>query len=529
MFLAISPTGDITSCQRLAGKSEFIMGNIFDNPTLALLYQSPAALRQREREQQVKAICSVCEHYAICKGGCYYNAIVSGDGVIDPLCRAYKEIYRFVRDNIMDEMESDDNISAVLTSPPEPGEHPLLRRGAYISLAGKAHPAHIADNARRILAIYELAKTNDPQTAAKNLFAAKLCGDQQVTAKMIERMQGELRNRRTSRNNCYIHVTLDCNLRCKHCYAEAGDRRGEMSTAHFETLVRQATGEKFRQIVVTGGEPLVHTERGTLLEICRRYRSKGVNLVLRTNLTGTFSDEALREIAIAFDQVVVSVDGNEQTHDERRGIGCYRNVVQNCERYAALAETTQTAGELSLACVMRATEINSEPGKSVRKLGERLGVRRVRFRPLLPLGRAAHMDEPMMCEGLLQHVPPEDLLKTPFHPLTTCGIGQNIFIKPDGSVHPCYAWCGEHTYIGNVFQNGLIAMLATPQFARLSAVSVNSIEKCQVCSYRYLCGGACRAWGNQNEINLNAAPPTCTHLQEHAQRLVDAAREYLDL
>jgi uncharacterized protein len=225
--------------------------------------------------------------------------------------------------------------------------------------------------------------------------------------------------------------------------------------------------------------------------------------------------------------VVVSVDGSEQTHDARRGAGSYENMTDNLERYVLVAASVPNAAELSLACVMAADDINGEPGQSVKSLGERLSVRRIRFRPLLPLGRASHLEAPVMCEGLAQHVSSEDMLKSTFRPLTTCGIGQNLFVRPDGGAYPCYAWCSEHTFIGDVFTDGLAVVLASPGFARLLDCSVDTIEKCRECEYRYLCGGACRARGNQAVLDVNAAPPQCDHLRQRAQKLVGAAREYV--
>lgn len=527
MFLSISPTGDIFSCQRLAGKKDFVMGNIFDRPTLATLYESKAAKTQRERERLAREHCADCGVYSICKGGCYYNALSSGDGVIDPLCEAYKEIHAFVQDRIMEEMGSPENIEAVANRPAAHGEHPLLRKGEYISLSGKTHPARMADNARRMLALYELSKTNDPRVAAENLYNQKICGDVTMTEKLLENMRADLYRNHKSRNNCYVHVTFDCNLRCGHCYAEAGESKEEMDTGHFEQIVSQAVTEKFRQIVVTGGEPLVHSQRGVLLEICQRHRGKGTNLVLRTNLTGEFTENDFKTLARAFDQVVVSVDGSEETHDARRGAGTYSNMTHNLEEYTRISAAIGGAAELSLACVMGSADINREPGRSVSALGERLNIKQVRFKPLLPIGRAAHLKEPVICEGLAQHERPEDMLKSPFWPLTTCGIGQNLYVKPDGKAYPCYAWCGEHTFIGNVFEDELSSVLASPQFARLMDCSVDTTPKCHDCEYRYLCGGACRAWGNQTELDLNATPVECGHLRERAEKLIGTAREYI--
>ena len=127
----------------------------------------------------------------------------------------------------------------------------------------------------------------------------------------------------------------------------------------------------------------------------------------------------------------------------------------------------------------------------------------------------------------MQHISPEEMIKTKLRPLTTCGIGQNILINPDGRSYPCYAWCGEHTFIGNVIEEGLEAVLTSPKFRRLAACNVDTIEKCKDCSYRYFCGGACRAWGNQKQLDLNAAPPQCDHLKERAEKIINAAHEFI--
>jgi len=132
-----------------------------------------------------------------------------------------------------------------------------------------------------------------------------------------------------------------------------------------------------------------------------------------------------------------------------------------------------------------------------------------------------------MCEGLMQHIAAEDMLKIRMQPLSTCGIGQNLFVKPDGKAYPCYAWCEDHTFIGDAFFEGLDAVMGSDAYRKLMDCSVDTISKCRNCGYRYLCGGACRAWGNRKSLNLNAAPPQCDHLRERAQNLVAAAREYL--
>jgi uncharacterized protein len=253
-----------------------------------------------------------------------------------------------------------------------------------------------------------------------------------------------------------------------------------------------------------------------------------MNLILRTNLTGKYSVEFIQKIGEAFDQVVASVDGNEETHEKRRGLGTFNLLLKNLEIYQELSKIYSSMGELSLACVMNSQDINGEPGWAVRKLAQNLGVKRTRFRPLLPLGRAKNYDEPLVAEGLLQHLSSQQMLESIIQPLKTCGIGQNIYIEPNGKSFPCYAYHQENTKIGNVAENTLGEIINSNPFKTLQSCTVNTLKKCSICEYKYLCGGACRAWGSEeNQNDLFAAPPNCDHVKKKAMELIEAAINYL--
>lgn len=526
-FLVIGPGGDITSCQRFAGKDGFVLGNISDGLSVDELFSSPAAARHSEREHSVADRCSECRYVNICHGGCWYNAICGGDGVIDPLCEAYREIYSFLEERLGEEAVSEENLRALRERPFRQREHPLLKSGRYISLSDSVHPSMIADNARNVLAYRELARCSDGLSAAENLVRGGITSDIPGTVRALEAIRSEIDTPKHNLNNCYLHVTLRCNLFCSHCYARAGESDDEMDIGFIKKIAREAAGIGFRQIVITGGEPLMHRQRDELLRLCASLRGTGPNIVLRTNLTGDFSDEDLVMIAESFDQVAVSVDGNEETHDERRGAGTYENVTANVERYMLLTRGMPRTAELSLACVMDSASINSAPGDSVRELARRLSIPRIRFKAMLPLGRASDMEGDVICEGMNDFEEPLEMLRMPFRPLRSCGIGENVYICPDGKAYPCYAWQSVHSCLGSVPEEGLERVLSGERFTRLRACTVDTIEKCRECEYRYICGGACRAWGNQGETDPNAPPPECTHLKKRAESILEAARRYL--
>ena len=418
--------------------------------------------------------------------------------------------------------------------------NPLFRKGPLIDLVREGpHPRDIARTARRIVAGVELARDPDTPTVADRLVRMGIGRTQRSAQASLLALRADLQPKPGILNNLYLHVTFRCQLHCTHCYAHAGadgHDQPDMPVEAFVQLVREAKAAGFRQVVITGGEPLVHHDRDELLPqlaACRAWAAP-MNLVLRTNLAMPLSRAELRCVAAATDQVVVSVDGTKETHDARRGRGSYAAVVSNLEPYVDIANELASRGQepadLSLACVMRSCDIQGEPGENVRRLADRLGVRRVRFRPLLPLGRASDWSEPPTSEALGAHADPMDMIEGGFRPIAACGLGQNLYVEPLGQSFPCYAYHRPHAYLGNVIEAGLQTIVDTPAFRDLCRHNVDTNPKCRQCEFRYLCGGACRAWGGDTtQHDLDTPPPECDGLRARAVGLYRSALLYLGL
>jgi len=548
MFLAVDPVGDIYPCQRFCGRPAWRLGTLAERPSLEQLLSSPVAKRFRQREEQVREACSGCPHIHYCLGGCPYNAWAGGGsvswdgpsacrgqdaGIRDPYCEAYRAVFDHIQKRLLEEARSEENLQAVAERPYDGTGHPLFRKGPLIELTREgAHPSHVARSAKRIVAAVELARGPDIPAVAARLVTMGICRTEESASASLAALEQRLQLKPGTLNNLYLHVTFACQFECTHCYARSGPPAtagAEMPPAAIESLVRQAKTAGFRQVVITGGEPLIHSQRDAMLDRLAALGSSTapMNLVLRTNLALPFTDDDLLRIAGAFDQVVVSVDGSRETHDARRGAGAYDRVVRNLERYQSLANG---AGELSLAAVMRAGDIQGEPGCAVRQLVQRLGVRRTRFRPLLPLGRAQDWPEPPTSEALGAHADPMELIENGFHPVAACGLGQNLYVEPSGESFPCYAYHRPQAFLGNVVERGLQSVLESPAFRDLARHTVDTNPRCRQCDVRYLCGGACRAWGGDAaQHDLDAAPKECAGLKSRAFGLLGAARAYLEL
>ena len=539
MFLAIDPLGGIYPCQRFCGRPEYSMGNIANNPDLHDLLKSEVANKMAIRQKTIKNICMDCSHMSYCKGGCTYNAWASGyiENVKDPYCQAYSEIFEHIQNRLASEISSEKNFQTFIDSP----EEGILREGKLIELVRPgSHPYRIARIARRIVGAVELAKGPDITSAAIRLTEMGVCRTLQSAKASLQGLQRSLNSNSIQLNKLYLHITFDCQLSCTHCYIRAGqnhqsEQKIEMSPESIKSLILQAKNASFNEVVITGGEPLYHSQYKQLLRTLGavRMQVKPMQIVLRTNFSLPLKESTMIELADAVDQFTVSVDGDELMHNKRRGEGAYSAVIRNLEKYTRMRKEgflISNSAKLSLSATLSIKDINDNAGLSVKQLGKRLNIRRIRFRPILPLGRASDWQEPPVSEALGAYADPMELIENGFQPLASCGIGQNLYVEPSGDSFPCYAYHKGHAYLGNVINKDLKFVIESSKFRNLSCHTVETNPKCAKCHLRYLCGGACRAWGGHiTQYNLDEPPPECDGLQLRADALYKAACDYLEL
>lgn len=535
-FIVLDSNGDIYPCQRLCGQDDYCIGNVTSMPSIKELEKHPNAVSFVKREQQVAKECQPCEHFSYCHGGCLYNAVSQADAGTskDPYCDAYKRIFTEIKDTLAAEVASSENRAAIKSAGYQINNDPLffMKSGDMISLLHDPHPSIVAQNAKRIAALYELAANTDITSAAQKLVQKGITKNEGETYNALLQYQKLIENQKQSdyKNNLYVHTSFQCNLQCDHCYAEAAcdDPAAFIDLNALNVLLSESIEAGFRQLIITGGEPLIHPEIHALLDIVGTHRNKGSRLVLRTNLTGNISDELLSKISRTFDLVVVSLDGPPAMHNKRRGAGSYESLIENLQKYQTLNSSNKDGAELSLASVMGTDDIKGTPGQWIQDVATDLQIKRIRFRPLLPLGRAAANTNDIALEAINAHIPALDVIKDGIAPRLSCGVGKNIYIDPTGNSYPCYGSHDPAFSIGNVFTNGLAPILESTRFKALQLHTVDSNQKCSVCPYKYICGGACRAWELPiTNRDFDTVPADCDALKKRAAEIVEAALLYL--
>ncbi len=534
-FLAVGPKGDIYPCQRFAGMGAYRLGNVSDGPSMETLAETPVWRGFQKRQARIRDACRDCPSFDFCKGGCPYNVLAAennlDDSPRDPFCSAYRQVFAHITELSIEEVFYEENLTEVVNRPD--GEKGFLRKGKLLSIMNDGpHPHDVAQAAREVLAAVALGATNGPLEAFAKFEELGLVRNPERTRRGIAALHRRLSSPASGVNNLYLHVTFDCPLRCTHCYAKGGRGNGAaLPVEDLSQLCVEAAEIGFRHAVITGGEPLVHPKPNELLEALSGLR-KGVKpllTVLRTSFVLPMDDDLMERVACSTDEVVVSVDGDRETHDARRGHGSYDRTVGNLRSFCETGYET----DLSLAAVLPREKASGPAGDAVRHLAHELGIERTRFRPVLPIGGALEGEANILPEPNWGHGESAGIMTEGFTPTASCGIGQNLYVEPDGSAYPCYAWHGERWMLGHINHGrGLAGVIGSDSFQSLGRHTVDTNRRCRACTLRYLCGGACRAWNRQpqeDQTDLDGPLEDCSPLHGHARMLLLGALELLGI
>jgi sulfatase maturation enzyme AslB (radical SAM superfamily) len=149
------------------------------------------------------------------------------------------------------------------------------------------------------------------------------------------------------RPNISIEITRECPLRCPGCYAYGdehlggglnlrglADFKGDELVERFMALIDR---HRPLHVSIVGGEPLVrYRELGTILP---RLAERGIHTQLVTSAVRPLPREwaGLRRL-----QIVVSIDGLQTEHDERRTPATYDRILKHIAEHQITVHCTVT-------------------------------------------------------------------------------------------------------------------------------------------------------------------------------------------
>jgi Fe-coproporphyrin III synthase len=313
-----------------------------------------------------------------------------------------------------------------------------------------------------------------------------------------------------------IHAHSSCNCRCIMCDIWKTAENRIFGIRDLERQLGSIRRLGVRQIAFSGGEPLMNPE---LPRVASRLQKEGIKLTLLS--TGLLLGKYAAEVAENFDEVIVSLDGPPQIHDqirrakaafdllgagicalrrERRGIRITARCTVQKANHQCLWETARTAkllqlnGVSFLAADLTSTAFNRElvwPISRQQEIGlsiPELPVLEGQVETLVrdaehEFGAGFVAESPEKLRRIVDHFRAHLGLRPPTSPVCNAPWVSAV-VEADGNVRPCFF----HRSIGNLRDANLEAVINGPQAKGFRAqldIPNNAVCKSCVCSLNY--------------------------------------------
>lgn len=355
-------------------------------------------------------------------------------------------------------------------------------------------------------------------------------GDYLLTPEVKE---GELKyNRENVVKSLCLHVSHDCDLNCRYCFASGGTYNTERDIMSYETgkkaldfLIENSGHRRNLEVDFFGGEPLLNfdvVKKLTLYgeELNEKY-NKNIRFTITTNGTH-LTDEIIDFINDHMSNVVLSLDGRKEINDKMRpnrgGKGSFDKVVPKFQ------DLIEKRGDKEY--YVRGTFTNenldfSKDAMTFRELGfDKISLEPVVTDPKEPYAlREEHIDKikeeyEKFAKIYLEENEKSDFLFYHFmmdldegpclaKRSVGCGAGSEyLAITPTGDIYPCHQFVGKEEFkIGNL-DEGIKNEDLREEF-RTSNIFTK--EDCSKCWAKFYCSGGCHANNYYNTGDLHQA------------------------
>ena len=327
-----------------------------------------------------------------------------------------------------------------------------------------------------------------------------------------------------------LHVSHDCNLRCKYCFAGQGLYGGQAQIMPFEVakaaidfLIDKSVGRHNLELDFFGGEPLLNWDvvKKTVAyaRSLEKEHHKNFRFTMTTN--GVLLNQEINEyLNREMHNVVLSLDGRREINDAMRpnagGKGSYDTIVPQYQEFVKMR------GDKDYYVRGTFTRNNLDFTEDVLHMVE-LGFDQVSVEPVISdpalsfsiqeedLPRVFEEYDRLALEILRRKKEGRgfnffhfmlDLDQGPcaIKRLRGCGCGNEYAaVDPEGGVFPCHQFVGQPEWrMGHVL-TGEYDLQRKASFAR---ATVYSKDKCRDCWAKFYCSGGCNANNQQYEGDI---------------------------
>jgi len=181
-----------------------------------------------------------------------------------------------------------------------------------------------------------------------------------------------------------IDMTHRCNLNCLMCdiVKDGFKKENELTTAEIISIIDQLADWGVKEVVFSGGEPLVREDIFKLI----RYATRKINVGLLSNGT-TLNEKTIKKLTPYLSSgclsLTISLDGiRKETHDLIRGMpGSFEKTTKALKILSKLKKSNPKINFSIISIIMNQ---NLEESRRIAEFAKSLGASSIQFQPLLP-------------------------------------------------------------------------------------------------------------------------------------------------
>lgn len=330
----------------------------------------------------------------------------------------------------------------------------------------------------------------------------------------------------------FLYYTWECNLRCKHCWVYGGQAsQGSIGIDKSLEICKSAIGLGTEFIKISGGEPLLYCD--DIIEIANCVRKMDPNVVLCLETNATLITPNIAEKLNVFNAISVSLDSsNPNEHNSiRASSDAYSRTIEGIK---ALRKNGIEVGITSVVSNLD----NFEKTDTLVELAKKLSVSRVKFNPIMNVGRAYRKGNsfysitPFQMLELKKRYYRYDkvdvtimlpcaynmsILAPERSKLCSCDCLSLLSVLPSGRVglcgeameidELCFGDCNVETLENIWYHSTALEHLRHVVPHRLTGV-------CGNCRIKDVCKGACRVEGIKSGGTLNSPSYICQYMHD---------------
>lgn len=340
----------------------------------------------------------------------------------------------------------------------------------------------------------------------------------------------------------FLYYTWCCNLSCRHCWVFGNKNTECIGVERAIKACYEAVQLGAEFIKISGGEPLVFFEDVVTIANAVKSKFPKIHICLETNATLITSQNAC-SLAI-FDSISISLDSSTPSkHNKLRGEDWAFDKAMNGINMLKLNNV-----RFSITTTIDSDTTFSDMD-SIVELGIKVGAERIKFNPIMNIGRAHNLNKSFYSISPIQMLAVKNryaskseidvcimlpcaynisFLDPQNSRLHTCDCLSLISLLPNGDV----GLCGEAAFMeefnfGSYKQDSLSTIWNDSDKLKLMRKQVPDelTGICAKCVLRGVCTGGCRVEAIASGGSLNSPSYICQYMFDHGLFHFNGKRE----